>query len=178
VVEAVKFSELDEWVAGAGIEHSAAEIHGLVSGWICAGAQWKSDVHAATLQDWLGINLHGAGQALFDRLYAETATALQDEELGFRLFIPGDDVPVAVRASSVSEWCGGFLAGFGMTGRFQDGELGADLREVFEDLARISALSEEVPEGEENEVDLLEIAEYVRMSALFVFTECAGRALH
>ena len=33
-------------------------------------------------------------------------------------------------------------------------------------------------EDEDNETDLVEISEYVRMSALLVFTECAHQAVH
>ena len=67
---------------------------------------------------------------------------------------------------------------FGMTGRYEEGELGQDLREVFEDMVRISALSEEIPEDDDYEGDLVEIGEYVRMAALLAFAECARQELH
>lgn len=177
-MSSVEFNDLRQWAREARVDHSPSEIHGLVTGWICAGAKWHVTDRAATLQDWLGAAIGEKGHALFDRLYDETIEGLGDEALAFHPLLPSDDVPLDVRAHALSRWCGGFLAGFGMTGRFQDSDLGEDLREVFEDLAQISALSEEIPDDEENETDLTEIAEYVRMSAILAFTECAQRAVH
>ena len=37
-------------------------------------------------------------------------------------------------------------------------------------------MSEHVPDSEENETDLMEIGEYVRISVLLIFAACAGRA--
>ena len=53
-----------------------------------------------------------------------------------------------------------------------------DLRELLADLSNIANLDEEVPEDEDNEGDLIEIEEYVRMSALLVFAECAVAVSH
>ena len=52
--------------------------------------------------------------------------------------------------------------------------LGEDATEILTDFARIAGISDEVTDGEENEVDLMEILEYVRISVLLIFTECAG----
>jgi hypothetical protein len=65
-----------------------------------------------------------------------------------------------------------------MTGRFQQADLEKEVAEVMGDFAQISKLTDEVPEAEENESDLMEISEYVRMSALLVYTECTKRSIH
>ena len=39
------------------------------------------------------------------------------------------------------------------------------------DLASIAAMTDDVPEGEENEADLMEIVEFVRVSTLLIFAE-------
>lgn len=172
------YSELKQWAGSLGVPQHPSEIHGLVAGWICAGSRWRSADRLATLQDWLSVTLADADSELLDRLFDDTLAGLRDDEMGFTLLIPGDDADVNDRTRAVAMWCNGFLAGFGMTGRFQDAELGEDLKEVFNDLSRIASIAEEVPEDEDNEADLIEIAEYVRMSALLVFTECAQRAVH
>ena len=172
------YSELKQWAGSLGASQHPSEIHGLVAGWICAGSRWRSADRAATLQDWLTVELGDADIELLDRLFDETLYGLRDDELGFTLLIPGDDADVNERTRALAMWCSGFLAGFGMTGRYQDAELGEDLKEVLGDVSRIAAIAEDVPEDEDNEADLVEIAEYVRMSALLVFTECAQRAVH
>jgi len=52
--------------------------------------------------------------------------------------------------------------------------LSDDVIEAFADFSRIAGLTETVPDGEENESDLMEICEYVRISVLLIFTECGG----
>jgi uncharacterized protein YgfB (UPF0149 family) len=49
---------------------------------------------------------------------------------------------------------------------------------VLTDLAKISALDLEVPDSDENEGDLLEIIEYVRMSAMMIYLESARKSVH
>ncbi|MDB9942804.1 UPF0149 family protein, partial [Pseudomonadales bacterium] len=101
-----------------------------------------------------------------------------DPEFNFHLLVPDDETAIALRSQALGEWCSGFLAGFGLAGRFQNGDLSDDLRELLADLSNIANLDEEVPDDEANEGDLLEITEYVRMSALLVFAECAAASLH
>lgn len=174
----ITYSEIQQQLAGEQIDQPAAELHGLVTGWVCAGAQWDQRERLNALHEHYGANVSDAFQDILNRLHASIVSGLRDEGLGFRLLLPADDLPVNARTRAVSDWCGGFLAGFGMTGRYRDDELAGELREVFQDLARIAAISEDVPDDDDNEVDLTEIIEYVRMAALMVFTECAHHAVH
>ena len=66
--------------------------------------------------------------------------------------------------------CSGFLSGLGEFGN-RLVELEGLTNEALADLARIAALTDEVPEGEDNEVDLVEIEEFVRVSVLLIFSE-------
>ena len=177
-MDEVTYSEVRTALSEARSDHSAPEIHGLVTGWICAGARWDQSHRLDALNDYLESGISPSLESVLERLYIETSANLKDEEFGFRLLLPPDDAPVNTRATAVSVWCQGFLSGFGMTGRYRDKELSADLQELFQDLARIAALSAEVPEDDENESDLVEITEYVRLSALLVLTECAEPAVH
>ena len=71
---------------------------------------------------------------------------------------------------SIALWCSGFLSGLGESGRQIDQEQG-DAAEALGVIARIAAMTDEVPEGEDNEEDLTEIEEFVRVSTLLVFAE-------
>ena len=172
----VEFSEVEETLARAGVSPSAAELHGFITGWVCADARQDPSHGRTAVVEWLEVGPDEALRGLLERLQHQTATGLGDEALGFRLLLPEDEASATRRTSAVSEWCSGFLAGVGMTGRFQGETPDGDLREVFEDLAQIAALSGEVPDDDENEADLTEIIEYVRVSALIVYTECSQRA--
>jgi len=131
-----------------------------------------------TLGDWLEKNIEGAELEVLVQLQGEIADSLQDTELGFQPLLPDDEVPVADRTLALGQWCGGFLAGFGLAGRFQEADLSEDLRELLTDLGKIASLDEDIPDDEDNETDLVEIVEYVRMSALLIFTECVSSAVH
>ncbi len=174
----ITFDELKRWGSRLGIPHHPSEVHGLIAGWICAGANWHQDSTRATLEGWLDAPIQEADFVLLEDLHREVLAGLEDDDFGFRIKIPDDSAPLNDRTRATSQWCSGFLAGFGMTGRYQERDLNADISEVFSDLLQISAVVDEVPEDEENEADLIEIGEYVRMSALLIFTECAHKALH
>lgn len=159
------------------VELHTAELHGLVTGWLCAGASPKEA--SGALAEWLGEEV--TDESLPD-LTAEIAQTtlidLQDVDFGFYMMLPDDETSITERQQSISHWCRGFLAGFGTAGRFQQSELAQDVAEIFTDMARIANLEDEIPDDDENETDLMEISEYVRMSALFIYTECASKAVH
>ncbi len=173
----MKFSEVSDQLASMKVELHAAELHGLVTGWLSAGAVPSETTGA--LPEWLGEEVSDPGLASLTAKLAEaTLVDLRDIELGFQLILPDDETSITERQQSISHWCSGFLAGFGTTGRFQQSELAGEVAEVFTDMARISSLDDEIPDDDANESDLMEISEYVRMSALFVYTECASKAVH
>lgn len=172
------FYRMQVWLEEQGADQHASEVHGLITGWICAGSRMEPAARCDALGDWLQVALDDAGVALVDALYDDAVAGLVDDELGFRLLVPDDDTEVNRRTAAVSRWCSGFLAGFGMTGRYRDEDLSDEVSEVLTDIGRISGFSDEVPEGEENEADLEEISEYVRMAAMLVYTECGQRAVH
>lgn len=174
----VSFDELKRWSERLGIPHHPSEVHGLIAGWICSGANWQQDSARATLAGWLDASIESADFALLEALHSEALAGLEDDDFGFRIKIPDDAAPLNERTRATSQWCSGFLAGFGMTGRYQEQDLNADISEVFADLQQISRVVDEVPDDDENEADLIEIGEYVRMSALLIFTECANKAVH
>lgn len=114
---------------------------------------------------------------LVSTLASETLAVLADDDYGFQLLVPEDNIAINTRSRAVSQWCEGFLLGFGMTGRFQQSDLGEEAAEIISDLARIASLDEEIPDSEENETDLMEINEYVRVSVLLVYTECGKQSV-
>lgn len=172
----VEFIEVQRVLSARGVGQSAAEIHGAVTGWICAGARWEEDARNRLVTEYLGLGQTDSLQAVLDRLHTHAIAGLEDDTFAFRLLLPDDDASLNERSAAAGDWCRGFLAGFGMAGRFREEELPAEVSEIFNDIARIAMLSEEVPDDDDNEADLTEIIEYIRMSAVMVFTECAHQA--
>jgi hypothetical protein len=99
-------------------------------------------------------------------------------DFDFALMIPEDDESITDRAESVFLWCSGFLSGFGEAGLQLDADDASDVKEALQDMGRIAAMSEKVTEGEENESDLTEIVEFIRISALLIFSETESKGMH
>lgn len=115
-----------------------------------------------------------AGQALQD-LYAWTRERLEDGELGFKLFLPDDDLSLNLRTEALSHWCQGYLSGLGLSGISKESGLPDDAREFLEDLSQIARaefVSEEGDEGDE--VAFMELVEYARVGAMLVYETLRG----
>lgn len=154
-----------------------AECHGLLCGLLCNGV-------AASIGDYLDQLaamrlLTGPEPALTDAMgeaWAATKSQMDDEDLGFTLWLPDDEEPLEDRTISLGQWCSGFLAGLGSQMRET---LSGEAREALEDLIEISRV--EVAEGrkgaegsEEEETAFAEIVEYVRIVVLTLREEFRG----
>ena len=160
------------------IEIGAPEFHGLMTGYLCANINSTADVRLGLYQDWLKAGVDTSEMEIFEKLYRDTLESFEEfSDFEFRVLVPNDDMSIATRSLALSLWCLGFLSGFGSAGRYDEGSLGEDVTEALTDFSKIAGMAEDVPDGEENEVDLMEISEYVRISVLLIFTECGGSKL-
>ncbi len=165
----VDFSRLSQRLESLGMEQHASEVHGLVSGYLCGGGEDSG----AGLMEWLGQGENEEVEVFFGELISETRRLLADPEFVFQPLLPDDERTLTERGRAVSRWAAGFISGFGAAGGFGEDDLEEEVKEVLSDLHKISTMADEVPESEENEADLTEIVEYVRVSALLVFASCA-----
>lgn len=152
---------------------SPSELHGLITGQLSAGARFDSDTLLRVLCELMNVTQldHEVTKVTLIELYQATLFQLQDEDFGFRLLLPDDDQEMSQRVDALSSWCSGFLAGFGMY--LGDHSMSETLKEGLQDLSEIAQVSSAPEElSAEDEAGLLELQEYVRMAALFMFTEC------
>ncbi|PIE20884.1 MAG: hypothetical protein CSA61_00115 [Neptuniibacter caesariensis] len=153
---------------------SPAELHGLVCGHLAAGARLQPTALiqiACELMDTDAL-VHESSKVTLVNLYSATAAALESMDLEFQMLLPDDENEISQRAEALGRWCQNFLAGFGLYGKHTDTSLSTEAKETLNDLGQIAQVSAEVEELEENEADLMEVQEYVRMAVLMLFTEC------
>ena len=156
-------------------EIGAPEFHGLMTGYLCTNINSTADVRLGLYQDWLQAGVDTSEIDILEKLYDDTRGSLGEfSDFAFRVLAPNDDMSITTRSLALSLWCSGFLSGFGSAGRYDEASLGEDVTEALTDFSKIAGMAEDVPDGEENEVDLMEISEYVRISVLLIFTECGG----
>jgi hypothetical protein len=159
---------------------TAAEVHGIVTGALCAGipaSEWRT----------LILGRAPAGEAvatLLATVYAQTATQLDGDELDFAPLLPDEDESLTQQAEGLSEWCRGFLLGFGSGrrstasipggvgfGRRPLPALSDEAREVLDDMQQLTELDPETEEDEEAARALAELAEYLRVGVQLVYEE-------
>lgn len=148
----------------------AAELHGSLCGFVSAGGN-------AARADWIRqLELDADPVALdhdgaLDRLYRASRAQLADPDLGFVLLLPEEDAPLADRADALLGWCRGFLGGFGLVPGPRT-ELSPEASEALEDMGKIAASSLSYDDPEADEAALTEVAEFVRVAALLLHSDC------
>ncbi len=167
-----KFLSFKHELTAHDVDLHPSELHGLMVGYVCgAGSELNLDQRRALYTNWLDADVPDDLLTMLDAAHDQAVENLDEfADFEFRLLIPADDQPIQERAMSIALWCSGFLSGLGESGRQIDQEQG-DAAEALGVIARIAAMTDEVPEGEDNEEDLTEIEEFVRVSTLLVFAE-------
>ena len=153
----------------------ASEIHGVISGLLCAG---HSDAHAAWFEGLFenrssdDLLVRETRQSL-GRLYQATSNQFKGEGLGFNPFLPDDQTPLSFRSRCLSEWCQGYLYGLGLAG-ISEQQLQGDAKEAVADIAEISRLDHEAVESEEeSEEAFVELVEFLKVASLLIREELA-----
>ncbi len=150
---------------------AAAESHGCLCGALCTTQLYP-------IEAWLDELVpdaepeQGDDRAPLRLLFADTVRALRGDEMEFQLLLPDDDDPLVERASALSQWCQGFLYGFGTGQPMAREELTSEVEEVLRDLTHISQASVETgADAEEEEQAYAEIVEYVRAGVQLIHDE-------
>jgi hypothetical protein len=152
---------------------SASDLHGSLTGFLCAGGKTTAEAWPSALE----LDAGHAGELLDDAfalLYRHCREQLDDSESSFEPLLPEDDVALTERAEALVEWCRGFLGGVGLAsaGKAQ-GELSEEVREIVQDFSTIAASSFDYDDDEEDETALNEVLEFVRVGVLLLYSELA-----
>jgi len=162
------FDEFQSFLTTANTSQDPSEVHGLMTGFMCANPSTTSLVRATAYNDWLGgVDVDTVLETHLNSLFDATEAELDEfSDFQFRVLMPDDDTAIDTRSKSLKSFCAGFLSGFGAA------KSSGDVMEALSDFERIASLRETVEESEENESDLFEIIEFVRVSVLLIFAEC------
>jgi yecA family protein len=147
----------------------AAEAHGTLSALL---------IDNASLATWLGHTLDElpdkgnvlAGEQLgvLEQLFEQTRGQLDDEDLSLELLLPDETDDLDLRLLGLSQWCQGFLYGFGVSGAAVEESLDDESRECLSDLLEISMLGHDEETSDETEQQYVEIVEHVRVATLLL----------
>ena len=171
----ITFDELCDIYVEIGSFSSPSELHGQLCGQLSAGQRLESAdwLKAATDQMAIESILSVSVEEFLMTLYQSTYQELLSPDMSFSLFLPEDSDPMNVRLECLSQWCHGFLAGYGLGGISQS-SLSKETQSILLDFTRIVKVETDIEAGDLNddaEHDFMEVCEYVRMAVLTLFDE-------
>jgi uncharacterized protein YgfB (UPF0149 family) len=183
----VTFAEIVRVLEGLGSSVSAAEAHGCLAGALCTSPHYPMERWLEEIIPDEDSRKDDDSQQALRLLYADTLNSLRGDSMEFEALLPDDDIPLVVRANGLSQWCQGFLYGFG-TGQAIDratnqatteqdadeqNELPGSVTEILNDLTHISRASVEIEaDGNESEEEAYaEVVEYVRVGVQLIHDE-------
>ena len=170
------YRQLETALHDLGTDSHPSEIHGMLVGHLCAAARPSKGQRQALYESWLGAGLPDELVKLLDGAWTKAEAALDEfADFDFRLLIPDDDEAISVRMRALAHWCSGFISGLGeasgSASNNMNSNINKEVTEALQDMSNIAAFSDEVPSGEENESDFMEIEEFVRVSTLLIYAE-------
>lgn len=161
---------------------SASELHGVVSGLLAGGARLNRQALVKALE------AHAEADQAFDaqligwiwQLQLQTLEDLAASELVFAPLLPDDDEELTARVAALSDWCQGFLVGFGTAVRPNDTRLHDEsVRETLQDVVHIANVDVTAKDNDEaDESAYAELYEFIRMAAIHLFEELAPTEEH
>lgn len=153
-----------------GLSVSPAELHGLLLGRCCGGAGFDAEPWLQEATEFLGRLPEGQLHQALLGLQEMARQELTGDDMALTLLLPRDEVSLKERAQALGLWCQGFLNGLGLA--VGSKTLTSEALETLQDLEAIAQISSQLEESEDQEVDYMEVMEYLRVAPLLVYAEC------
>ena len=164
---------------------SLAECHGLFTGVLSLNAQANVTVCLPYIFDDLfdaDDSRHVECLRVLETIFSQTRLDLNGPGVEFTLLLADDEQALLERAFDLQVWAQGYLFGLGLAGlpaltdtneTSGSGQVDDQVREMIQDIIEISHLSLDGLSGSnDNEKDLSDLIEYVRVGVLFIQEEC------
>lgn len=164
----ISYQTLEEIAPCSEAGHSAAELHGTLTGMLCVDRRLTSEQWISHALGDEADDLSSADVQLLDALCDLTRSLLANDEYPFDLFLPDEDSSLSIRTEALADWCQGFLYGLGYA--MGDAEWPGDCTELLQDIQQISRLDPELSPDDTEEA-YSELHEFVRVGVLVIRTE-------
>lgn len=154
----------------------ASELHGSLTGYLCAGGK-------ATATDWLErleIGVPGEAAASHPTLRMLHAAALAQFEPASQHaepLLPAANAPLEQRAEALVEWCRGFLGGYGLAGALASAAPSAVASDVLSDFGTIAGSHFDYDDEAEDARAFADVLEFVREATALLHRESRQRTV-
>lgn len=163
------FEDLADSFLELKIQQEPSEVHGVLVGMLVQSEHKGVDDWLALLDmiDMDTASIDDRTKSIMQEVYQLTRQGLASDQYDFQLLMPADDYEVAERANALAVWASGFITGYGLAAEHKR-DLSVEMVELLNHLHAISELDDQLSESEENEKDLYELYEYVRLGVLML----------
>ncbi|MFC3152475.1 UPF0149 family protein [Litoribrevibacter euphylliae] len=163
------FEDLADSFLELKIQQEPSEVHGVLVGMLVQ-AETKGVEEWLKLLDMIDMDISlidDRAKSIMQDIYQVTRDGLSSDQYDFQLLMPADDYDLGERANALAVWASGFITGYGLAAEHKR-NLSTELVELLNHLHAISELDDQLSESEENEKDLYELYEYVRLGVLML----------
>jgi yecA family protein len=172
-----EYTRLEKLLGVMGSDIGASELHGVISGLICAGtAEASVEWISALFEAWPDEDLLAQEtKQMIGQLYYASRHHITNDEFLFMPLLPEDSLPMSQRAKGLSEWCVGYMYGLGLAGVTQQ-QLSGDAKEALQDISHFTRLDyADLESGEATEVAYMELQEFIKVVTLLMWEELADK---
>lgn len=154
-------------IAMLALPFSGSELHGIMCGYLSAGATRECIAYLSTLiANPNDPDMRPATRALFE-VYAVSQQQLKSLGFEFQLLLLDDSQPLEHRAHAFSDWCEGYAQGIRMAGVEYNELEDEDTQDALQHISEFADMDYEALQIEEDdERALMEVIEYTRMAVL------------
>ncbi|MGL5741851.1 MAG: UPF0149 family protein [Legionella sp.] len=161
------YEEFAETITILSLQVSASLLHGMMCGYLCAGADEQGEAYIrALLNNKKDETSRNAVLAMF-AVFSISQQQITSFDFEFEMLLPSDQESLLIRAQAFSEWCEGFtqaltLTGIGVAQLYEE-----EAQDALQHLIEFAELDcDTLDVDEEDERALMEVSEYARMAVL------------
>ncbi len=168
----IPYQPFADHLKSIGVLASPAELHAQASAMLCVNRTSSFDywlgqmVTEYCIENPQDPNFKTVMSAVFD--YAKEQ--LSQDDYTYQLLLPQDEVSLTERVAILAEWVATFISAVGVQGMSDEG-LSVDCKEFIRDLAQIARIENDAMDVSGEELDFIEITEYIRTGVMMMYIE-------
>lgn len=161
------YEDFTNAIAPLALPISGSELHGIMCGYLCAGADAQGESYIRALLNSRRDEASRNGLLTLFSVFSISQQQINHFNFDFQMLLPEDEESLLLRAKAFSEWCEGFTQGLNIAGVSSDEFYEEESQEALQHLVEFAELDyESLDIGEDDERALMEVSEYARMAVL------------
>ncbi len=168
----IPYQPFADHLKSIGVLASPSELHAQASAVLCVNQATTYDlwlrqmVHEYCVENPQDPNFKLVMSAVFE--YAKEQ--LQKDDFSYQLLLPEEGNNLADRVAVLAEWVSTFLSAMGTAG-MKENILSVEGQEFLDDMGQIARIENDSEDVQGEELDFMEITEYVRTGVMVLFAE-------